>query len=364
MRPIFAQTPFGGSKACVTERPSNNGVPLRVVVALGLLASLLARCITPALPGSMVGIERLIVWSGRLTSLLTLLAATGLVAGIARLGTAIVASPRAPLSARLVAIPTVTFGCMLLLFASFRPLEPILALLLGLSAATVGSLSARYAATWRELRAGALVLGLISIGGLVHVVSRKLTQDASDAANLAAFRLAQWIETFGLSLDLLALALTLVWLRRRSPRGHWLVPLALAAAGACVVLALRSAAPGAGVLSVLLGRGLDELGRGQTSLLPVAFSHLLNVASLLAAAAALLGGEHDLGLVLAGCLVARGALDIPIPALLLELSALYLPFARTSPLAPPPPLAAPPSAPPTPPTSSSTPSSAHADDLP
>ncbi len=323
----------------MTDSPSANGVPLRVVVALGPVASLFARCLAPALPGSMVGIERAIVWSGRLTSLLSLLAATGLVAGIARLATLIVASPRAPLSARLVAIPAVTFGCLLLLFASFRPLEPVLALLLGVSAAVVGVLSARYCAARRELRAGALVLGLVSSSGLVHVLARKLTQDASDAANLAAFRVAQWIETLGLSLDLLALALTLVWLQKRSPRGRWLVPLTLVLSGACVALSLRASSPGAGTVSVLLGRALEELGRGQTSLLPSSFSHLLNVASLFAAAIALLDGGRGVGLVLAGCLIARGALDIPIPALLLELSALYLPFAPGAPAptpAPPP----------------------------
>jgi len=350
----------------VTDRPSDNGVPLRVVVALGLAASLLARCVSPALPGSMVGIERLIVWSGRLTSLLTLLAATGLVAGIARLATVIVSSPRAPLAARLVAIPAVAFGCLLLLFASFRPLEPMLALLLGVSAAVVGALSARYSARLRELRAGALVLGLISSAGLVHVVSRKLTQDASDAANLAAFRVAQWIETLGLGLDLLALALALTWLHKRSPRGRWLAPLALLAAAASVGLALRGGAPGANGLSVLLDRGLDELGRGQTSLLPVSFSHLLGVASLLTAAAALLGGERELGLVMAGCLVARGALDIPIPALLLELSALYLPLSRPSSFSPTSPT--PPRSPavPSPAATQNTtpPTSTHADDIP
>jgi hypothetical protein len=299
-----------------------------VVVALGLSASLLARCISPALPGSMVGIEPVIIWTARLTSLLTLLAATGLVAGIARLATLIVAAPQAPLVARLVAIPAVTFGCMLLLFASFRPLEPLMALLLGVSAALVGALSARHSARQREQRAGALVLGLISGAGLIHVIARKLTQDASDAANLAAFRLAQWIETLGVGLDLVALALTLVWLQKRSPRGRRLVPLVLAGASVCVVLALRSSAPGASMISVLLGRGLDELGRGQTSLLPLSFSHLLSVGSLFAAAAALLGGSSELGVVLAASLAARGALDIPIPALLLELSALYLPFVR------------------------------------
>lgn len=305
-------------------------MPLRVVVALGLSASVLARCIAPALPGSMVGIERAIVWAGRLTSLLTLLAATGLVAGIARLGTAIVAAPRTPLVARLIVIPAVTFGCVLLLFASFRPLEPVLALSLGVSAALVGTLSARYSARVRELRAGALVLGLISGAGLVHVVSRKLTQDASDAANLAAFRVAQWIETLGVTIDALGLVLTLIWLQKRSPRGRWLVPLVLAAAVASVVWSLRGSLPGAGPISVLLDRGLDELGRNQTSLWPSALSQLLNVGSLLAAGAALVGGERELGLVLAGSLAARGALDIPIPALLLELSALYLPFARAA----------------------------------
>jgi hypothetical protein len=323
----------------VTERPSDGGVPLRVVVALGLTASLLARCLAPALRG--VAGDNVIIWTGRAGSLLTLLAATGLVAGIVRLSTAIVGSPRAPLLARLVVVPAVSLGCMLLLFASFRPLEPFLALLLGISAAVVGSLSARHTAQDRERRAGALVLGLISSAGLVHVLSRKLTQDASDAANLAAFRTAQWIETLGLALDLVALALALTWLQRRVARGRVLVPVVLGVAAVCVVLGLRGSAPGASAISVLLSGAFKELGRDQVSLLPSSFSHLLNAGSLLAAWAALFGGGSELGLVIAACLAARGSLDIPIPALLLELGALYLPFARFAPL-PSKPAAAPP----------------------
>jgi hypothetical protein len=46
-------------------------------------------------------------------------------------------------------------------------------------------------------------------------------------------------------------------------------------------------------------------------------------------------GGGELGLVLAASLAARGALDIPIPALMLELGALYLPFVRTSAGTPP-----------------------------
>jgi len=303
-------------------------VPLRVVVGLGLAASLLARGLAPALRG--VAGDSAIIWTSRAASLVTLLAATGLVAGIARLATAVVGSPRAPLLARLVVVPAVSLGCMLLLFASFRPLEPFLALLLGISAAVVGSLSARHAVADREKRAAALVLGLTSSAGLVHVLARKLTQDASDAANLAQFRTAQWIESLGLMLDLLALALALTWLQRRLVRGRLIVPLLLLAATGSVVLSLRGSAPGASAVAVLLGSAVKELGRDQASLLPVAFSQLLSVGSLLVAWTALLGGVGELGLVLAACLVARSSLDIPIPALLLELGALYLPFARAA----------------------------------
>jgi hypothetical protein len=313
----------------VTERPSDSGVPLRVVVALGLTASLLARCLSPALRG--VAGDGVINWTSRVASLITLLAATGLVAGIVRLSAAIAGSPRAPLLARLVVVPAVSLGCMLLLFASFRPLEPLLALLLGISAAIVGSLSARHSVADRDKRAGALVLGLMSSAGLVHVLSRKLTQDASDAANLAAFRTAQWIETLGLVLDLVALALALTWLQRRVARGRVLVPLVLGVAAVCVVLSLRGSAPGASAISVLLSGALKELGRDQVSLLPIAFSHLLSAGSVLAAWAALFGGGSELGLVIAACLAARSSLDVPIPALMLELAALYLPFTRLTP---------------------------------
>jgi hypothetical protein len=316
----------------VTERPSDNGVPLRAVIALALAASVLARCLAPALPGLMVGIEAVIVWTGRLASLLTLLAATGLIAGIARLASVIITAPAAPLVARVVALPSVALGCMLLLLASFRPLEPRFALMLGISAAVVGALSARHNLAARDKRAAALVLGLTSAAGFVHVLSRKLTQDASDTANIAAFRTAQLIETLGSTLDLVALALTFVWLQRRTPRGRILVPVVLGLSGLCVMLALRGSAPGASTVSVLLGRGLEKLARDQSSLFPPALGHMLNVGALLAAAAALFGKGGDLGVVLAACLGARAALDIPIPALMLELGALYLPFARPAPV--------------------------------
>ncbi len=268
------------------------------------------------------------MWSDRIASLLTLLAATGLVAGIARLASVIVAAPQAPLVARLVAVPSVTLGCMLLLFASFRPLEPALALGLGISAAVVGMLSAHHCLPQRERRAGALVVGLTAIGGLIHVLSRKLTQDASEAANLAVFRGAELLETVGLSVDLVALALACVWLQRKAPRGRILVPLLLVVSGVCVVLALRGFTPGASSTSVMLSRALEALRREQSSFLPLALGYMLSASSLLAALAALLfGGE--LGLIMAACLAARGALDIPVPALMLELGALYLPIARS-----------------------------------
>ena len=107
-------------------------------------------------------------------------------------------------------------------------------------------------------------------------------------------------------------------------------PLLLAVAGASVVLSLRGSAPGASAISVLLSSALKELGRDQVSLLPVAFSHLLSAGALLTSWVAWFGGG-ELGLVLAACLAARSSLDIPIPALLLELGALYLPFVRLMP---------------------------------
>jgi hypothetical protein len=312
----------------VTERPSDNGVPLRAVIALGLAASVLSRGITPALPGVTVGLESVILWTGRLASLLTLLAATGLVAGIARLATAVVGSPRAPLVARLVAVPSVSLGCMLLLFASFRPLEPLLALLLGITAAIVGALSARYSLGMHDRRAGALVLGLTSAAGLVHVVARKLALDASEAASINVFRVAQLSETLAAFVDVAALALALLWLQRRAKRGRIVVPIVLVASALCAALVLRGSAPSANTFTVLLSRSLEPFSRGPSPLLPIALGHALSIGALLTAAAALAGGAGDIGLVLAAALAARGALDIPVPALMLELGALYLPFAR------------------------------------
>jgi len=128
-----------------------------------------------------------------------------------------------------------------------------------------------------------------------------------------------------------------------------LVPLLLLLATGCVVLSLRGSTPGASAVSVLLSRGLKELSRGQTSLFAVPLVHLLSAGSLLAAGFALFSGAGELGLIFAASLAARGALDIPIPALMLELAALYLPFVRRT--ASPTPAGEPPSAPAVPDTS-------------
>lgn len=299
-------------------------------MALGLAASFLSRGVAPALPGVTVGLESVILWTGRLASLLTLLAATGLVAGIARLATAVVASPRAPLVARLVAVPSVSLGCLLLLFASFRPLEPFLALLLGISAAVVGVLSARYSLGMRDRRAGALVLGLISTAGLIHVIARKLALDASEAASITAFRAAQLSETLAALIDLAALGMALLWLQRRAPRGRVIVPLVLLGSALCAVVVLRGSSPSASTLTVLTSRAFEPFARGPLPLLPAALAHALSAGALLTAVAALIAGAGDIGLVLAASLAARGAFDIPVPALMLELAALYLPFARAT----------------------------------
>jgi hypothetical protein len=312
----------------VTERRSDNGVPLRAVVGLALFASVLARGVSPALPGVTVGLETTIWWTARLASLVTLLAATGLVAGIVRLAAAVIATPRTPWVARIVVVPLVALGCLLLLFASFRPLEPLMALVLGVSASVIGLLSARFSLANRERRAAALVLGLTAAAGLIHVVARKLALDASDAASITAFRASQVAETLAAVIDAAALVLALIWLHRRSPRGRILVPAVLALSALAGVLAVRGSSPTASTFAVLVSRALDPFSRGPTALFPPAFSHSFDAAALLAAAAALMARGGELGTVLAACLAARGALDIPIPALLLELAALYLPFAK------------------------------------
>ena len=299
-------------------------------MALGLAASLLSRGLAPALPGVTVGLESVITWTSRLAALLTLLAATGLVAGIARLATVIVASPRAPLIARLVAVPSVSLGCVLLLLASFRPLEPFLALLLGISAGVVGVLSARYSLVMRDRRAAALVLGLASLAGLIHVGARKLALDASQAASISAFRVAQLSETLAALIDIAALVLALLWLQRRTARGRIVVPLLMLLSVAGALLVIRGSAPSASNLTVLISRALEPFSRGPSPLLPAFLSHTVSIASLLTAIAALATRAGDIGLVLAASLAARGAFDMPMPALMLELGALYLPFARTA----------------------------------
>jgi hypothetical protein len=179
----------------------------------------------------------------------------------------------------------------------------------------------------RDRRAGALVLGLTAAAGLIHVVARKLALDASEAASINVFRVAQVAETLAVLVDIGALALALLWLQRRAKLGRIVVPVVLLASMLGAVIVLRGSAPSAGSVTVLMSRSLEPFSRGPTPLLPAALAHALSVGALLTAATALFSGAGDIGLVLATSLAARAAFDIPVPALLLELGALYLPFA-------------------------------------
>jgi hypothetical protein len=313
----------------VTDEPSHHGVPLRAVVALGLFASVLARGVAPALPGLAVGIENAILWTLRLSAFVTLLAATGLVASVARLGAGLIATARAPLLARIFVMPAVGASCLLLLFASFRALDPALSLTLGITAALMGGLAGWGALKTPRLRASALVVLLTAGAGLVHLIARKVALDASAAASISGFRFAQIASTAAALVDAGALLLSLFWLYKKTRYGRLAVGLVFSIAGLCALATLHGSSPSASPLTVLVSRVLDGFSRAPAPLFPAALYHALDAGSLLAAAAALVLGKGELGTVLAAALAARGALDIPLPALLMEVSALYLPFAAS-----------------------------------
>ncbi len=293
------------------------------------MASVVARGLSPALPGSRAGIAGWIRASDVVSSLLSqfLVLAGALLAF--RLIIVTLRERDLGIVYRLVAVPAGA-GVLTLIMASasqFQAPGPSLGLavasaLVALAATPVVLASARS-------RALGIVLGVAGASALVHAVARVMAIRASDQALRSLFMTARAFVTVSLVLDVAVMVVVLLWLSASRRRLGAIVALVIVAVASLTAWgALRGSGYDAPFWQVIAARSLSALVRNPTPLVLPFVGYLVEVAAILVAAAVLLFPRRASAIqgAMALALVARSSTDIPLLSLCLVLAALLGPL--------------------------------------
>ena len=160
---------------------------------------------------------------------------------------------------------------------------------------------------------------------MLQIFARILVMLAHGDALPLVYVAARGITTIALVLDIVTLAVLAVWLGVRCWRRAALAASAVVAVSAFVTWgALRGSDYEAAVWKVLAARALGELTRHPMPVVPPSLRYLVEAATLGTVAVVLLGRRqgHAVYAAIAFTLLARGATDIPVLALVLTLAAL------------------------------------------
>jgi hypothetical protein len=315
------------SKTEQRERPQlvSLTTDTRLVALAALLATLIAHALAPALPGSNVGIGRLILGVDQLAAFLSQFLVVIGTATAVRLLMRSMIERRLSYLQRLVSVVLSAAAIPIVLSAANRQIEPVwLSTLVCLSAA-VALVSVVPALRRPEARAAALVLGVATLASLVWASARIMALEASNIAYSSLFEVAQGIASLGLLLDAASIALAAFWLGRQRRDARWLVP-AAALLAAFVVWAAASG-DGADTWQVVVSRSLAALAPHPDPLVSVSLRYFIEAWAVLLAGVALWSQRRtQLGSTLAFALLARASGDVPICALMLLLAALSTSF--------------------------------------
>jgi len=306
---------------------SSFGLPLAAFATLALLASALGRSIFPAMVGAATGLAPWIERTQRLASILSQLVAAGGVALALRAVITTFSRTSLGVAYRMVVIPAGTAASVLAMAATGRVLEPELASALVVAAITTAAASAAVAVLAPGTRALGLALALTALAGALDFAGIRLSQVAVENGSLGVYRAANVVTTVGFALEVLLVSMAFGWLSARQSRRAVVLSLLSIVLVFAWGLALRGAAkPGASVWLVVTARAVTSLLRAPAPLVPPAARLVLEAATTVGAIAALFASRRaPVAALLALCLLARGATDIPLPALLLVVAALAVP---------------------------------------
>jgi hypothetical protein len=302
----------------------------RLLAFAALLATLVARALAPALPGSNAGSGRLISGVDQAAAFLSQFVLIVGAATAVRLLMRSMVDRRLGYVHRLVSVVGSAAAIPIVLSAANRQIEApwLIALVLLSSAVALASL---FPAMQRPPgRAAALTLGVATLASLVWAGSRVLALEASDHAYASLFEVAQGGATAGLLLDIASTLVAAVWLARQSRQNVWWLAAAVVAA-----LALAWAGFGgaeAAPWRVVVNRSLAALAAHPDPFVSAALRYFVEAWAVLLASVALWSQRHNaLGPAIVFALLARASGDVPICAMLLLLAALSMALATVTP---------------------------------
>ena len=303
------------------------GLPLTLFALLALLASCLGRSIFPALFGAATGLAPWIDRTQHVASILSQVVAAGGVAFSLRAVATTFNQGSLGVGYRMVVIPAATAASVLTMAATGRPLEPDHASALVIAALATAAASAALAMASPATRALGFALILSAVAGAWDLAGIRLSELAILNQSPRAYKAASVLMTLGFATEVVLVSLAFGWPSARRA-GRALV-LSLASLGLVMVWgwALRGAAQqGGSPAQIVIARAVTSWLRAPAPLVPSSARLVLEAASTVGAVAALLASRRaPLAALLALCLLARGATDIPIPALLLVVAALAVP---------------------------------------
>lgn len=316
----------------VSERPQrpslSEGVPLWLLALVGFLASWLGRGISPALPGSSTGIERFIVLTYGATSVLSQLAAAGAVAFVLRLSGTLLVERRLGIAFRTVALPAATAVAALTVAAAHDGLDAEMQSVLAVACLMSVAVSIPFGLLSRATRAVGLLLVLAALASLLHFSSLALAIRSGETAWAGGYELSRGVATAAFVADVAMLAFAVVWLgRARGTRIATLGAASVLFGFALTLLAREGLEQDANAWLVVVARTMDEISRPPSPFIPAALRYVLEGALALCALLCLLDRERfTFGALFALALIGRGAVDVPLSALLLCAGSLTLPL--------------------------------------
>jgi len=315
----------------LAERPVSrefpSGVPVVALALLALLASISGRLLAPALFGAATGIERWIQVTQATANLASPIVAVGGVAFTLRAVGVTLTRSSLGIAYRMLVIPAAIATSAVLMAAVARVLDPPLVSVLAVSALVTAAMGVPVALARPSTRAVGLVLALTALSGAFDFAGVRMSLSAVDRLSATEFRIASALVTCGFVLEVLLVAVAFTALSYRRPVRTIVFTAATIALTLAVAWTVHLGTRAyAGTGSVIVARAVSELLRPPAPLVPAAVRLTLEMASLVAVVAALvLARRSPPAALIALCLLARGSLDVPIPALLLVVAAIAVP---------------------------------------
>jgi hypothetical protein len=330
---------FNDDRRTLSVRPSiwasPEGIPLAALAACGMGATLFGRLLAPALFGAATGLELWIHATQLVANLLSqFVAAAGVAFALRAVGVTL-SRPVLGVGYRMIVIPAAIATSALTMAAAGRVLEPELGSALAISAITATFAGVPLVLLLPSNRAAGLALALTALSGAFDFAGVRLSAEAVERGSAGGYRVASALVTAGFALEVLLVALVFGWLSAQRRARAVLLGALSALLALILVWALRnSSSTNPSTFEIVVARSLGALLRAPAPFVPPAARLMLEAASWGGAVAALAATRRaPLAPVLALCLIARGSLDIPIPALLLVVAAVALPAYGAVPLA-------------------------------